>query len=70
MKRTDAQLDFDMAKKGWVFCNLAMLEHKLAYLEGCAKHLKPEDKRHEILAKIRLEIQTRKELLRDLERNR
>jgi hypothetical protein len=51
-RRTQAQLDFDMAKHGWAFCNKAMLKAKMLQLNEIAKRLSPKDERHETLAKI------------------
>lgn len=52
-KRTKAQLDFDMAKHGWAFCNKAMLEGKIDALEELAKALQADDKRHGELERIK-----------------
>ncbi len=56
-KRTQAQLEFDMAKHGWAFCNRAMLEGKVVRLEELAKRLKTNDKRHAVLEAITLRLQ-------------
>jgi hypothetical protein len=53
MKRTPAQLEFDLIKKGWAFCNREMLAGKIERLEELASALPPSDPRHKMLAHIK-----------------
>ena len=48
-KRTSVQLEFDMAKHGWAFCNNDMLHGKLIQLREIAKRLPVGDRRHDVL---------------------
>jgi|HubBroStandDraft_6_1064221.scaffolds.fasta_scaffold641981_2 hypothetical protein len=52
-KRTQAQVEFDLAKHGWAFCNADALRRKILRLEELAKQLQPDDARHAMLAHIR-----------------
>jgi hypothetical protein len=52
-KRTRAQLDFDLAKHGWAFCNKPMLLGKIERLEEIARTLSLDDKRHMTLKTIK-----------------
>lgn len=46
-KRTQAQLDFDLAKHGWAFCNAEMLRGRISRCELIAARLAPDDPRHQ-----------------------
>lgn len=56
-KRTPLQLDFDMRKHGWVFCNDAMLRGKIVDCEALALKLHPNDHRHAVLIAMRLKLE-------------
>lgn len=52
-KRTPDQLDFDLAKHGWSFCNDDILRSKIHRCEQIAQKLNPFDKRHHTLEQMK-----------------
>lgn len=50
--RTMRQVDFDLTKHGWAFCDKHLLQGKLERLRELIKYLHATDERHEILRVI------------------